>query len=88
MANLESGCREVVDWLQVAPVRSTPGALSLLLTLEPTAPLANVMLLKNRHAVLIHNLPGFNPSLIRSTGSFISTNIGDLVLEQREVRLK
>ena len=50
--------------------------------------LADAVLLKHRHAVLIRNLPVLNPSLILVTGSLIATNIGDLVPDQRAARIE
>ena len=44
-------------------------------------------MLKHRHVVLIQDLPVLKPSLSRSTGSLIATNIGDLFTEYRAARL-
>ena len=46
------------------------------------------MLLKHQHDVLILVLPCLNPSLRRSTGYLISTNLGDLVTDKRAARLE
>ena len=86
-ANLEAYFRAVIDWLCVALVFSALNSLYPLLTSEPTASLDTTMLLKHRHAMLIRNIPGLDLSVSWATGSFIAMNIGDLVLEQREVRL-
>ena len=76
-------------------VRSEPNSIYPLITSDLTAPLVNAVFLKNRHAVLlnhrhavlIRDLPGLDLSVSWATGSFIAMNIGDLVLEQREVSL-
>ena len=59
-----------------------------LLTYEPKDPLADTMLLKHRHTVLIRDLPGLDPYMSRATRSLIETNIGDLVLEQMAARVE
>ena len=82
-ANLEAYCQAVILWLWVVLVCSAPNALSLLLTSETTVILANSVLLKHRHTVIIHNLPGLDPLMILATGSLIATNIRYLVLGQR-----
>ena len=88
MANMETDCRAVVDCMIVELVRSTTNALYHLVTAELTSPLTNVVLLKHRHAVLIHYLHGLDPAMIRTTGSVIAANIGDLVTKQRAARLE
>ena len=44
--------------------------------------------MKHQHAVLIRDLPGLNPSLIRSMGYLNTTNIRDLVSEQMAAQLE
>ena len=68
-----------MDWLQIVLVRYATSTLSPQLTADPTAPLADAVLLKHCHAVLIRELPGIDHSLSRATGFLIATNIGDLV---------
>ena len=78
----------VIEWLRVALDLPATNSLSTLLTSDPTAPLDATVLLKHRNSVLICDLPVLNPSVIRATGSLIATNIGDLVLYQRAVRIE
>ena len=65
-----------------------PNALSHVLADDPTSPLSKFVMFKNRHTVLIRDLPGLDPSVSQATGSMISSNIGDLVTEQRAARLE
>ena len=65
-----------------------PDAFSQLVTAEPTAPLIETVLFKHRHAMLIRDLPGFDPSVRQATGSTIAEKIGDLITEQRAARLE
>ena len=77
--NLEADFRSFIDWLRVVLVRSSSNSLSPLLTSDPTASLAESILLNHHHSVLIHNLPGLKPSVSWATGSLIVTNIRYLV---------
>ena len=77
-----------MDWLRVALFCSAPDALSQLVKVDPTAPLADVVLLKHRHIVLIRDLPGLDPAASQATGSMIAANIRDLVTKQRAERLE
>ena len=87
-SNLENDFFTVVDWLQATLARSTPNDLSHLITVDPTAPLADSGLLKHRHTVLIRDLPSLDPELSWATGSMITENIGDLVTKQRAARME
>ena len=60
-----------------------PNALSHVLAADPTSPLANGVMFKNSHTVLIRDLPGLDPSVSQATGSMIASNIGDLVKKKR-----
>ena len=77
-----------MEWLQVNLVKSEPKSLSHLLTAEPTGPLTDAVLLNHRHAVLIRDLPGLDPSVSQATGSMIVSNTRDLVTKQRVTQLK
>ena len=63
----------MVDWLCVDLVPSAPNSLSHLLTFESTDSLANAVLLDQRHAVLIRDLPDLNHYLSRATGYLIAS---------------
>ena len=77
-----------MDWLRVALFCSAPDALSQLVKVDPTAPLADAVLLKHRYTVLIRDLPGLDPDASQATGSMIAANIRDLVTKQRAERLE
>ena len=87
-SNIEADCRTVINWLWVALVRSAPNSLFPLLTYEPTTLLVDAVILKHCHTMLICDHKGIGLSTRRATGSLIATNIVDLVLEQRVVRLE
>ena len=86
--NLEAHCGAVIDWLRVVLVLSSPNVLSPLITYEPNSLLSGCFILKHLPAVLIHNLPGLDPSIIHATGSLIATNIGYLVSDQRATHIE
>ena len=86
-ANLEADFWAFIDCIQVALIRSATNSLPPLLMYDPTPPLANAVLLKHCHAMLIHDLPYLDPSMIQATGSLIATNIGDPVSEKMAEQL-
>ena len=85
-AGMATECTPLIGWLRVALVRSATDLGSALVVADPTAPLPDEQLLRHRHTILIHYLPGLDPDLNRATGTTIAAGIGDLVAEQREAR--
>ena len=88
VANLEADVCVVVYWICAALFCSAPDALSHLVSAEPISPLANAVMLKNRHAILKWDLTGLNPSVSWDTGHMIGGGIGELVTDKRPAGLE
>ena len=78
----EVGCQTIIDWIRIALMNNSgedqPYPLAIIL---PTAPLADVDLIRHCHQILTCNLPGTNPTLQRVQGYLIDTHIGEVAVE-------
>ena len=55
---------------------------------DPSAPLANALLLQHHHQLLISHLPSLDLSINHAEGTCIDRMVGEVAVELRETRLE